>query len=67
MPCINRTDGGHVKAENALKLGALSTGLLTLTGCEAVKTIFKAGVWFGVLGVLAVVIGIGFLISRLGR
>lgn len=28
---------------------------LTLTGCELIGSIFKAGVWVGVLGVFAVV------------
>ena len=38
-----------------------------LTGCAVVKGIFKAGVWAGVLGVVAVIALIGYAISKLGR
>jgi hypothetical protein len=37
---------------------------MTLTGCEAIEGIFKAGVWVGVLAVVFVIAVIGFLISK---
>jgi hypothetical protein len=38
---------------------------LQLTACELAKGIFKAGVWFGVLGVVIVVALVGWGLSRL--
>jgi hypothetical protein len=38
---------------------------VTLTGCDLVKGIFKAGVWIGVLGVFAVLGLIAFGVSKL--
>ena len=38
---------------------------LQLTACELAKGIFKAGVWVGVLGVVAVVVLAGWGLSRL--
>ena len=38
---------------------------VTLSSCELVGDIFKAGVWVGVLAVVAVVALIIYLISRL--
>jgi hypothetical protein len=40
---------------------------LQLTGCAVVKGIFKAGVWVGVLSVLAVIGLAVYGISKLGR
>jgi hypothetical protein len=40
--------------------------LLLLTSCEAVETIFEAGMWWGILLVCAVVVVI-FLIFSKGR
>jgi len=37
----------------------------TLTGCEAIASIFEAGVWVGVVLVLLVLGVIGFIVSRL--
>ena len=45
-----------MNARTTLTIGALSALSLQLTACDAVKTIFKAGMWIGVLGVLAVVV-----------
>lgn len=39
--------------------------VLPLAGCELIGNIFEAGVWTGVIIVVAVVVGIGFLITRL--
>ena len=38
---------------------------LALAGCELIGNIFEAGVWTGVIIVVAVLIGIGFLVMRL--
>jgi hypothetical protein len=40
---------------------------LSLTGCDLVKGIFKAGIWVGVLGVFAVIALIFFGLSKLRR
>ncbi|MBL7782755.1 MAG: hypothetical protein JNM22_16125 [Saprospiraceae bacterium] len=45
--------------------GALATALSTLSGCEVVGGIFKAGVWSGVLLVFLGIALIIFLISKL--
>jgi len=37
---------------------------LTLTGCELVGDIFKAGVWVGVLMVVAVIALVGFIAAK---
>jgi hypothetical protein len=34
---------------------AITLATATLTGCEAVKGIFKAGMWVGILGVVFVI------------
>ncbi len=38
--------------------------LLTLTSCEAIETIFKAGMWWGIILVVGVVAIILWLFSR---
>lgn len=38
--------------------------LLTLTSCEAVETIFKAGMWWGIILVVAVVVILFLIFSR---
>jgi hypothetical protein len=43
---------------------AVVLAALSLAGCEVIGDIFKAGMWVGVLGVVAVVVLIGFVISR---
>lgn len=40
--------------------------LLTLTSCEAVETIFKAGMWWGIL-LVCVIVGILLLIFSRGK
>jgi len=48
-----------------LQLIALLSGLLfLLSGCELIGDIFKAGVWVGVLGVVALIALIAFLMKR---
>jgi uncharacterized membrane protein YcjF (UPF0283 family) len=43
----------------------LFTLMISLSSCELVKGIFKAGVWVGVLTVVAVIALVVFIISRL--
>lgn len=38
--------------------------LLTLTSCEAVETIFKAGMWWGIIVVVGIIAIILWLFSR---
>jgi heme/copper-type cytochrome/quinol oxidase subunit 4 len=40
--------------------------LFMFSGCQVVGDIFKAGVWFGVIGVIVVVAVIIWLISKAG-
>ncbi|RXM39461.1 phosphatidate cytidylyltransferase [Chryseobacterium sp. CH21] len=40
--------------------------LLSLTSCEAVETIFKAGMWWGII-VVCVIVGILLLIFSKGK
>jgi hypothetical protein len=42
----------------------LLVSTLTLTGCEVIGDIFKAGVWVGVILVVAVVAIIAWLVSK---
>ncbi len=39
----------------------------TLSSCHAIAGIFKAGVWFGVIGVVLIVVVIFWLISKAGK
>ncbi|HNP32392.1 MAG TPA: hypothetical protein PKN96_03810 [Flavobacterium sp.] len=46
---------------------ALFIFIITLfTSCEAIETIFKAGIGFGIFIVIAVIVLIVFIISKLG-
>lgn len=40
--------------------------IATLSGCEAIETIFKAGIWSGVLMVAIVIALIIFIFTRIG-
>ena len=40
---------------------------ITLSSCEAIAGIFKAGVWFGVIGVIVIIVVIFWLISKAGK
>jgi hypothetical protein len=48
-----------------LLLTLMLLSAVLLGGCEVVGGIFKAGVWVGVMAVVLVVIGVGFLIAKL--
>ena len=41
--------------------------ITTLSSCEAIAGIFKAGVWFGIIGVVVVIAIIFWLISKAGK
>lgn len=41
--------------------------MLTLSSCEVIGGIFKAGVWVGVLVVVGIIALIFFLITRMGK
>jgi hypothetical protein len=38
---------------------------LTLTGCEAITGIFKAGMWTGVIMVVVVLMIVGFIAAKI--
>ncbi len=38
---------------------------MTLTGCEAIAGIFKAGVWTGVIIVAIIVLIVGFIAAKI--
>jgi hypothetical protein len=40
---------------------------ITLSSCEAIAGIFKAGLWFGVIGVIVIIVIIFWLISKAGK
>jgi hypothetical protein len=50
---------------NALWLAVLVLLTTTLAGCEAIGTIFKAGVWSGIIAVVLVVLVIGFIAAKI--
>ena len=45
---------------------AAITALITLPGCSAIESIFKAGVWVGVIAVVAIVGIIALLFKSFG-
>ena len=51
-------------SKHALTLATLTAMLVTLSGCELVKGVFKAGMWTGVI-VVAVIAALVFAV--LGR
>jgi hypothetical protein len=38
---------------------------MTLTGCEAIEGIFKAGVWTGVIAIVFVLMIVGFIAAKI--
>jgi hypothetical protein len=49
----------------ALLLTLVLLSAVLLGGCEVVGGIFKAGVWVGMIAVVLIVFGVGFLIAKL--
>ncbi len=43
----------------------LLVGALILTGCEAIGSIFKAGVWTGTIGVILVLVVVIYFVAKL--
>jgi len=64
---------GHAVLDNSVKIGVMKKYygfvllLMTLfyTGCAAVETIFKAGMWWGIIMVVLVIGLIFWIISKL--
>ncbi len=54
-----------MKNKMMLVIPVLLMGALMLTGCEAIGSIFKAGVWTGTIGVILVVILVIYLAAKL--
>lgn len=50
------------QASRALGIGLVPVVAMALSGCEAVKGIFKAGVWVGVIAVVIVLAVAAFLV-----
>jgi len=49
---------------NYLLMFLFSAGILTLTSCEAIGGIFKAGMWAGVIIVVAIIALVLWLIGK---
>ncbi|CAN5792295.1 hypothetical protein BH23GEM6_BH23GEM6_01690 [soil metagenome] len=67
MPTDALTSHWRRKQMRALTVLLLMLMTTTLTGCELIGDIFRAGVWVGVIAVLAILALIGFLFSRTRR
>ncbi len=50
-----------------LRLVLILMLVISLSSCQAIGDIFKAGVWFGVIGVVVVVAIIIWLVSKAGK
>lgn len=48
-------------------LGFMALSMFGLNGCEAIKDIFKAGVWVGALVIIAIVAVIGGIAAMVTR
>ncbi len=53
-----------MRTANVLLAAALA---LLLGGCELIGDVFKAGLWVGVFIVVAVIVFVGYIISRFRR
>lgn len=49
----------------SLRIAVLSTILFTFSSCEVIGGIFKAGMGFGIFIVVAIIIGLLFLVSKM--
>ena len=54
-----------MKKYNVLSIATLMLLLTTMSSCQLVGDIFKAGMWFGVIAVVVVVGLVIFLIAKL--
>ncbi len=55
------------RSSAVIQLALLILLAVSASGCEAIGTIFKAGLWTGVIVVVLAVVVIGFLVSKLRR
>ena len=46
-------------------LALLVVSAMTLTGCEVIGGIFKAGVWTGVIAIVLVLVVVGFIAAKI--
>ena len=53
-------------SRNSRFLALLVLGSL-FSSCQAIAAIFKAGVWFGVIGVIVIIVVIFWLVSKAGK
>lgn len=54
-----------MKKTNPVLLAALLlTTIISFSSCEAIGGIFKAGMWFGIIGIIVVVVIIFWLIGK---
>jgi hypothetical protein len=60
----SRQTAQEVTMKNMIAPLPLLLSAVTLAGCQIVGDIFKAGVWVGVIGVVAVIAIVIWLISR---
>lgn len=51
----------------AIQLAIALTAMLALGGCEVIATIFEAGMWVGIIIVVAVLALVGLVVSRFRR
>ena len=53
-----------MRTTNLLLVAALT---VLLGGCDLIGGVFKAGMWVGVIGIVAVIAVIGYVVSRFRR
>jgi hypothetical protein len=46
-------------------LALLVVSAMTLTGCEVIGGIFKAGMWTGVIAIVFVLVVVGFIAAKI--
>lgn len=54
----------NILANTVFRVLLVTTAALSLSGCEVIGDIFKAGMWTGVLVVIAVIVGLVMLFMR---
>ena len=64
--CINKKNGELMKQYSLLWLCILAVAMM-LTSCEVIGDIFQAGIWVGIILVVAVVLLIIWLVGRFRR
>ncbi len=61
------TNNSMIRVPTALATGAAAAALLALTDCTVAKDVFKAGVWVGVLAIVAVLLVVGAATSLMKK